>query len=632
MSNFFKQEDIDRVREAVDIVDYINEITPLKRKGARFWGLCPFHKEKTPSFSVDPTLQLYHCFGCGEGGNLFTFLMKHDKLEFPEAVVHLADRTGYRLEPITGQKGDQIRSRTSQLQEVNTKAAVFFHRMLVEDDKARAAREYLTSRGINERTIELFKLGYAPQDPKKPALLSEQLIASGIALDDLVELGLTIRTERGLLDRFRDRIMFPIFDAKGKVIAFGGRVMGEQQPKYLNSPESRLFKKGSVFYGFSHNKNDIIKEHFAIVTEGYTDVLMMHQSGVKNAVATLGTALTQDHIQFLKRYTERAYLVFDSDAAGLNAAMRCLNYLDDFLMPGYQQIRDLVGKFLDIRVTVLPEGADPASMAQELGKGFAQAFLDTLSRSAGVIDFALTQIASAYDLNDTSQKLKASEEIKGLLRRLPGAVAQEEYAKKAAELLGVSHESLRRELVSRSRTRPGQPVQAQSEPNSLENRTQGELLVLLFTQFELLRGRPEILEELSDEYLSDPLTLEVLRAFRSCLTEPGISVRTFVSGLGREKGEEIAKILMSSDASTGLSAEEAEEHVRGLIKRLKRSHLEYRIKQLKEDYAKTKQKHALSLSTSEPIQQGSEHTDMRSKMDALFAELVRLETEKKQLR
>ncbi|MCL4499559.1 MAG: DNA primase, partial [Chloroflexi bacterium] len=280
-----KEDDINAVRERADLIQIVSENVTLRKKGKYFWGCCPFHSEKTASFKVDPALQLYHCFGCGEGGNVFTYVMKTEHLDFADAVAGVAERIGYTLRYEGGRRQDGAK----KLQDLNEQALRFYQYMLTKSDAGKRGLEYFRKRGFTNKIIADFALGYAATAWDA---LTKNLIKRGAEPGDLIAAGLVLKGDRGLYDRFRGRVMFPIKDLRGRTVAFGGRVLGTETPKYLNSPETALFKKSGMLYGLYQAKNVIVKEGTALVVEGYTDVIALHQAGIKTAVATLGTAFT----------------------------------------------------------------------------------------------------------------------------------------------------------------------------------------------------------------------------------------------------------------------------------------------------------------------------------------------------
>lgn len=344
------QETIDNIRDRTDIAEIVSQYVELRRTGSNFKGLCPFHQEKTPSFVVSPDKQIYHCFGCGQGGNVFNFLMEIDGVSFPEAVRILGRKCGIEVE--YRQISEEDRSKNEARYRANLFAARFYHQKLVSGNAGARARAYLTDRGIPEEAWATYRLGYAPD-------AWDQLWAAarreGIRQDDLVELKLIVKSDKGkgYYDYFRNRIMFPIQSLSGRVIGFGARAIGDAEPKYLNSAESPIFAKRRTFYGVNRARDAIRTKRGAVVVEGYTDLISLHRAGVENAVAACGTALTPDHATVLRRMTQTASIVPDGDEAGVNAAVSAGAVM---LSAG-----------LDVRVAKLEPGSDPDTAVRRLG-------------------------------------------------------------------------------------------------------------------------------------------------------------------------------------------------------------------------------------------------------------------------
>ncbi len=316
---YYSDDIVEEVRNRNDIVDVISGYVKLKKKGSTYFGLCPFHHEKSPSFSVNGQRQIFHCFGCGEGGNVFTFLMKYEHYSFPEAVQVLAERAGMSLPQAEYTPEEKQRAGLkAKLYEVNKEAALYYHHLL-KSDKGVRAYEYLNGRGLKDETIVKFGLGYSSNYKDD---LYRYLRGKGYQDEVLKESGLFVYRERGVYDKFNNRVMFPIMDINHKVIGFGGRVMGEGEPKYLNSPETALFDKSRNLYGMNYARTS--RRGSLLICEGYMDVIALHQAGFDNAVASLGTAFTSRQCLLLKRYTDQVYLTYDSDGAGVKAALRAL--------------------------------------------------------------------------------------------------------------------------------------------------------------------------------------------------------------------------------------------------------------------------------------------------------------------
>ncbi len=414
----------DRVKTQADIVRVISDYVRLKKTGQNFTGLCPFHSEKTPSFAVHPVKQIYHCFGCGVGGDVFSFVMAMDKCEFPEAVRTVAEKCGIPIpqpRARTPEEAQANRQRTT-LVEMHKEAAAFFARQLNDSPEGKIARAYLEDRGLDAAALARFALGYAPSsgDALLRALkqkFPEKLIDSS---------GLVSKDQSGrLFDRFRRRIMFPIANERGQVIAFGGRALGDDLPKYLNSPESPIYSKSGVLYHLDKAKDEIRKRDFAVLVEGYMDVIGVARAGVSNVVASCGTSLTEPQVKLLARFSRRVVVNYDPDLAGQAATERSLNLLLE------QQ--------LDVRVLALSGGADPDKFIREHG---ADAYKKLLEASPAFVDYLIAR-ARAMDLSSAEGKLKAVNYLMPYVQRVPNRLIRSEWATRIASQLRIEEPVLR---------------------------------------------------------------------------------------------------------------------------------------------------------------------------------------------
>lgn len=415
---FISDEDVQKVREASDIVAVIGERSPVKQRGRDFWCCCPLHNEKTPSLKIDPALQLWHCFGCGEGGDVFGFVMKADDLSFPEAVRKLADRA--HIEISADARGAGVpRSRKERLKAVCAATRDFYHTQLMRGKSPEAgnARSYLAGRGLGGSIPKTWQLGFAPGR----GALVRYLLSKGFKPDELVEANVALAKDDGKLrDRFYNRVMFPISDAQGECIAFGGRIVGEGQPKYLNSNETPLFHKSTVLYGLDQAKNALVSSGVAIVVEGYTDVIALSTAGVKNVVATLGTSLTRQHIRLLSRYVKhRIVYLFDGDAAGQRAADRALEFIDDSMTPeaGRRQV--------ELFACTLPDDLDPADFVAQRG---AEALRACIEDAKPLIQYGIDRRIAAHDLSRPEGRASALADALAILAPIKGSLLAKDYA------------------------------------------------------------------------------------------------------------------------------------------------------------------------------------------------------------
>ena len=419
----FPPDLIQRIREASDLVEIVSGYVALRRAGQNYVGLCPFHAEKTPSFTVSPSRGLYHCFGCGEGGDVFRFVGRLENLDFPDAVRYLAERAGIPIHTAPRQR--ERASEQEALRHVHRIAAEYFRQCLAAPE-GRAAREYLASRGISAETAEEFGLGYAPGGWDRTL---QALRQRGLDPGLLEKAGLAVRRERGLLDRFRNRLMFPIRDLQGRVVGFGGRSLDGAEPKYLNSPETPLYSKGRLLYGMDRARAAVREAGFLILVEGYLDAIAAHQAGFANTAATLGTALTAHQVQVIRRFTDKVVLIYDADPAGTRATLRGL---DAFVESG-----------LRVNVAALPPGDDPDSFIRREGR---EAFQGRLRASRRLLDFALDALFAGRNLADVKERAEVTDQVLALLSRVTHGVERDHYLAEAAGRLGVREETLREEL------------------------------------------------------------------------------------------------------------------------------------------------------------------------------------------
>ncbi len=402
---YYSDELIEEVRSGNDIVDVISSYVRLQKKGGTYFGLCPFHNEKSPSFSVTPAKQMYYCFGCGQGGNVFTFMMKYENFSFTEAVQNLAERAGINL-PV-GEYSAEEKKRADlkqQLLEVNNHAARYFYRLL-KSEKGVRAYEYLKNRGLSDETITKFGLGYSSNYKDD---LYQFIKSKGYKDDVLKESGLFTFSEKGVYDKFSNRVMFPIMDINNRVIAFGGRVMGDGQPKYLNSPETMLFDKSRNLYGLNIARAS--RKDCMLICEGYMDVIALHQAGFNNAVASLGTAYTSKHANLLKRYCENVYLTFDSDGAGVKAALRALPILRD--------------AGISAKVINMKPYKDPDEFIKNLG---AEEYQNRIDNARNSFLFEVDKLREETDESDPDKKAKFHKEVASRLLRFSDALERNVY-------------------------------------------------------------------------------------------------------------------------------------------------------------------------------------------------------------
>jgi len=439
-------EKIDNIRERTDIVEVVSSYLPLKRSGVNHQGLCPFHQEKSPSFNVNSARQIFHCFGCGVGGNVFSFLMRMEGLSFPDAVRRLGEKVGVEVEE-EAVSPEEVRRRDERerILRINEVAGEFYQQLLLTDEEGAPGRRYLRQRGYESETVRTFQMGFAPGGWES---LAKHLAGKSFSSEDSQKAGLVRpgKQDRGDYDLFRNRLLFPIHDLQGRMVAFGGRVLDDSLPKYINSPETPVYHKGQTLYGLYQARDAMRHNGEALVVEGYFDVLALHRAGFAGAVATCGTALTADHARLLKRYADKILLIFDEDAAGRQATFRAM----DALLP--------VG--LSVSVVSMPVGEDPDSLLKEKG---VEGFRLCLDAARPVMEVF---IEDQLRVNDESVegRARAAEQVLERIKRLPGDLERSLYMKRLAELTGLDVELLK------SKVRDGVPAlqqrrtPAQSQP------------------------------------------------------------------------------------------------------------------------------------------------------------------------
>ena len=415
------QEDIQKVREASDLVAIVGERTPLRQRGRDFWCCCPFHNEKTPSFKIDPSTQLWHCFGCGEGGDVFGFIMKSEDLSFPDAVRYLADRAHIEIVEEGGPRGPSS-GQKARLKAVCAETADFYHRQLMRARGAGpdSARSYLQSRQMGGAIPNNWMLGYAPGR----GVLVRHLRAAGFTNEEMLQANVAVERKGSVQDRFYDRIIFPINDVQGDCIAFGGRVIGKGEPKYLNSQETPLFHKSQVLYGLDKAKGAIASTGTAIVTEGYTDVIIMYEAGIKNVVATLGTALTTQHIRTLSRHAKhRIVYLFDGDAAGRHAADRAVGFIDAGMTSDAGRSR------IDLYAVTIPDNLDPVDFIQQRG---VDALKELLDEAKPLVQYGIDRRLEDADLSSAEGRAAACADALSVLAPIKDSLVAKEYARQIA--------------------------------------------------------------------------------------------------------------------------------------------------------------------------------------------------------
>ena len=486
------QEVINQIRERADIVEVVSNYVSLSKAGQNLKGLCPFHSEKTPSFNVSPSRQIFHCFGCGTGGNVITFLMKIEGSSFPDTVRELGRRIGIAVPAGSGAATSTDSGMRERLEHINGRAASWFRENLLASEHGAPARRYLADRGMEASTIDAFGLGVAL--PSWDGLI-QALTRDGISLADMAAAGLAVAKDHarkgadagGYYDRFRGRVMFPITDLRKRVVAFGGRILGDGEPKYLNSPETALFSKGRLLYALDRAREAAGRQGRLIIVEGYFDAIALHQAGISNVVATLGTALTADHLAIVRRFTNTVVLLFDPDAAGVRASLRCL---DLFVDSG-----------IGVTVMSLPDGLDPDAFVRRHGP---ESFMRLHDQAPSLVEFAVQHSLAAGSSRSVEDRIRSVDEVLRILQKTSHRIEKEEYMRVVAERLGISQQRLieRYAEVSLKRHAAGtKPARAGPSPESRSSVMPEEWdLVYLLLQGKL--GGPQV-AALRPEWFND---------------------------------------------------------------------------------------------------------------------------------
>lgn len=490
------QNMIDEIRNGADIVEIVNSYIPLRKSGRNFKAICPFHHEKTPSFMVSSDKQIFHCFGCGEGGNVFNFVMKYERLDFREALEVVAKKIGFNIPQNKGVYKES--SLVNKLFVLNELAAAFYHSALLENPKADAARRYLKERAVAAETIKQFSLGYSLPGWEDFRIFARK---KGFSDELLEKSGLSIKTEQGkFYDRFRDKLMFPIANMQGKIVGFGSRTLEEkkEEPKYVNSPETEIYVKRKILYGFNLAKNHIAQADQAIITEGYFDVITPHQAGIRNIVGCLGTSFTTEQARILKRYTKSIVLVFDADSAGEAATLRGVDIL--------------IEEGLMVKIGCLPSGYDVDKLVKERGP---EAFNQVIKSSEDLIDYKIGLLEKKYPIEMIERKARIAGEILPSIKKIENEILKITYIKRLSEKINVSEQTLIEELKKIKQTaaifsgKEEVPRYHQTKISAAER-----LLLKLILEDNLIIG--EVKRKLQSDDFEHPLTQGIASLLFSC--------------------------------------------------------------------------------------------------------------------
>lgn len=558
MGNRIPEEVVEQIRTSSDIVEVIGEYVQLRKQGRNYFGLCPFHGENSPSFSVSSDKQIFHCFGCGEGGNVFSFLMKMEGLAFTEAVQKLGERNGIAVAEYTSGQGqhEDISDDTVIMQQAHELLKKYYHHLLVNTEEGNEALSYLLKRGITKEMIEKFEIGYAsPAWDAATKILQKR----GLSLSSMEQAGLLIRSEKdgSHYDRFRGRVMFPIYTLQGKVIAFSGRALGDDTPKYLNSPETPIFHKSKLLYNFHQARPFIRKRGQVVLFEGYADVLAAVKSGVEEAVATMGTALTEEQAKLLRRNVETVVLCYDGDKAGREATMKAGQLL---LQVGCQ-----------VKVTSLPDKLDPDEYVQQYG---TTAFENLVKSSISFVGFKINYLRLGKNLQDESGKEEYVKSVLKELSLLQDAMQAESYLKSLSQEFSYSMETLLNQLHQYRKEQKVQQKQVKQVSKSSQivqtkpkltgfERAEREIIYHMLQSPEVAVRMESHIEDFHTEEHKG--ILYELYAYYEKGNEP--SVGTFLSWLSDEK---LKNIITDISTDEFINPEYTEEVLQGHLETLRR--------------------------------------------------------------
>ncbi|MFA9452850.1 MAG: DNA primase [Candidatus Aminicenantaceae bacterium] len=574
-------EVIDQIRQSANIAELASQYTKLQQRGRRHVGLCPFHSEKTPSFYLDDDKQLYHCFGCGAGGDIFTLVMEKENLSFPEAVRLLAEKYNIAM-PESKAFSPEYQGLKESIYQVTEDALALFRKNLNNTEEGKKALEYLHKRDIQPQIIKTLKLGYALNS--WDGLLSA-FKRKKIAPSILEQAGLILRRQNkeGHYDRFRGRIIFPIFnDRTGKVVAFGGRSLFDEDPKYLNSPDTPIYSKGKLLYGLNYSRDSIREQDALILVEGYTDFLSLFQNGVTNVAASLGTSLTPQQIDLIRRrYTTRIFACYDADRAGRKASFRVVSLCFE--------------QGSEIGVTLLPKGDDPDSFMKQKGP---EAFLKLVKNSSSGLKYIIDYLSAGQRPTTPEAKAKVAREVMKEINKVPDAIIRSEYIKRTSETLDIDEQEFRK-AVSEKRGRTSQAPAQKSEFLTAEKR----LLQIIFEDCEVAAY---VFEELRENDYSELRSEPILKLIKESLKKKKIpNLYEFKSGIDETLFKAFAQILQEDTERKPTLAEAGD-----LIDTLRKKYWQDQRIQIQKQISL----HAQSGATDKISQLQKEYMDLTRKM------------------
>jgi DNA primase len=557
---------IDEIKERLDVVGVIKSYIKVEKCGANYRARCPFHSENKPSFFISPSRQIWHCFGCGKGGDIFGFVKEIEGVDFGEALRILAKKAGIELKKIRPEE----RSKKQRLYEICDLSCKFFEKQLEASQTGEKVRKYLTERGINDESIAKWRIGYAPD---KPRSLTNFLRSRDYSFSEIEKVGLTIRNKRGdYFDRFQSRIIFPIFDLHSQIIAFGGRIFGpkaeDEIAKYLNSPGTVLYDKSRTLYGLDKAKIEIRKRDFTILVEGYTDCITAHQAGYKNTVAVSGTALTASQLKILKRYSQNLVTAFDMDLAGNTATKRGIDLAQslDF----------------NIKVITMPEGKDPADViSQDLGL-----WKKLLKDSKSILDFYFNITFSKFDKSKAEDKKEISKIILPVIKRIPNRILQAHWIQKLAQQLGVRMEDIEEEMNKiKIDDTEEEKEEIEEEPKTRKEKIEERLISLLFRE-------PNLSKEVEKEdisFLSEKSASVVSKIKENLEEDSNLNFDDFEKGLSQEEKDFINPLVLRSEIESEFVETKPEEEVSVCLDEIRAFGIKEKLKNLSDEIRKSEE-------------------------------------------
>lgn len=558
--SYIPENIINQIHENADIVEIISSYIPLRKSGKCFKTLCPFHSEKTPSFFVNPIKGIFHCFGCGVGGNAVNFVMLYNKINFPEAIKLLAEKMNIEI-PETNSEQKEKNKEKEEIFEINKYAKEVYKKWLNDPIIGKKAYEYLKDRNLKKEIIEKFELGYASD-----ISISKKAQANGISINILNKSGLIVfRDEKQnfFYDRFRNRIIFPLHDLFGKICGFGGRILDKSLPKYLNSPETICYSKSHHLYGLYFAKEEINKQGFLIIVEGYMDLLRLYQVGILNVVASLGTSLTEGHIRLIRKFTDKVILIYDGDEAGKSATLRGLDLF--------------TGKDIEVKIVILPQNTDPDSFIEKNGK---QEFLKLIESAYSIFDYRLKTIVSNNDISSSEEKIKIIKKISPFLLQVVNEIEKSEYIKKVAFLLKIPENIIIKEIERLQKKE--KPIKILLENKVIDDITTRIGKSLIRFMLEDNAKIKKIKNEIDLLYFKQEKIRKIIETF-FILNEKGTVITpSNIMNYVQEKEliNDISKIIIETDQD-----EKTEDFFNDICKKIKNDLLKQKINKLKEKIA-----------------------------------------------